>query len=804
MATESHHLNRRSLASCALLVTLLLFLPAPRTHSAIDPEQLEGRVPTKVELVASVEAAFPRESYRPGSVATLRIFNRARGITMQLFRVGPETVPTRGHNEMQGVPVSGLRTVGASSGHRLVTVRIGDWPSGLYFARLAAADGRVGFAPFVVRPRRFGEHRVAIVLPTLTWQAYNLRAGGSWYAKWNVHTVRLGRPFLNRGVPYNFRSYDLPFLEWLARTGKDVDVLSDADLEAARTGQALARAYDLVVFPGHHEYVTTREYDVVTGYRNLGGHLMFLSANNFFWQIVRHGQTITRTKQWRDLGRPEAALIGVQYRGNDRGTHFGPWIVRRSKAASWVFAGTNLTAGGDLANGGIEIDKTATASPRNVQVLAEIPNLFGPGFTAQMTYYETPAGAKVFAAGAFTLAGDVREPEVATIVQNVWNRMTTGDRRVAAATAAAPVQAYFTRRSYTAGASARLVVLGPAQDLVLRLYHAGYGGEGPMQGRQVGRTLHVTGTTTVRLGEWPSGLYYARLGEGAYAPFVLRPRRLGEHRVAIVLPTNTWQAYNFRDDNGDGSADTWYASPSKTSVLLARPFEGDGTPPHYHGYDRGFMRWLALHGKQADFLSDDDLDAVARGDRLARAYDLVVFSGHHEYVTTHEYDVVGRYRDLGGNLAFLSADNFFYRVVRRGDRIYREGRWRDLGRPEAGLVGSQYVDWNHDTYKNKPYTVVGARRAPWLFRGTGFADGDSFGVYGIEIDARTDASPRGTQVLCRIPDAFGPGKSAEMTYYETSRGAKVFAAGVMNFGGSALWPGVSEMVANIWTELSRP
>jgi hypothetical protein len=216
------------------------------------------------------------------------------------------------------------------------------------------------------------------------------------------------------------------------------------------------------------------------------------------------------------------------------------------------------------------------------------------------------------------------------------------------------------------------------------------------------------------------------------------------------------------------------------------------------------MRWLVLHGKQADFLSDDDLDAVARGDRLARAYDLVVFSGHHEYVTTHEYDVVGRYRDLGGNLAFLSADNFFYRVVRHGDRIFREGRWRDLGRPEAGLVGSQYVDWNHDTYKNKPYTVVGARRAPWLFRGTGFADGDSFGVYGIEIDARTDASPRGTQVLCRIPDAFGPGKSAEMTYYETSRGAKVFAAGVMNFGGSALWPGVSEMVANIWTELSRP
>ena len=42
-----------------------------------------------------------------------------------------------------------------------------------------------------------------------------------------------------------------------------------------------------------------------------------------------------------------------------------------------------------------------------------------------------------------------------------------------------------------------------------------------------------------------------------------------------------------------------------------------------------------------------------------------------------------------------------------------------------------------------------------------------------------------------------------MTYYTTPRGAKVFSAGVMNFGGSALWPVVSTMMQNIWTELSR-
>ena len=48
-------------------------------------------------------------------------------------------------------------------------------------------------------------------------------------------------------------------------------------------------------------------------------------------------------------------------------------------------------------------------------MLAEIPNLFGPGFTAQMTYYETARGAKVFAAGAFTLAGAVLQPNVSMV-----------------------------------------------------------------------------------------------------------------------------------------------------------------------------------------------------------------------------------------------------------------------------------------------------------------------------------------------------------------------------------------------------
>ena len=59
-------------------------------------------------------------------------------------------------------------------------------------------------------------------------------------------------------------------------------------------------------------------------------------------------------------------------------------------------------------------------------------------------------------------------------------------------------------------------------------------------------------------------------------------------------------------------------------------------------------------------------------------------------------------------------------------------------------------------------------------------------------------------MLAEIADVFGAGKSAEMTYYETSRGAKVFAAGTTNFGGAARQPVVARLLDNVWARLSRP
>jgi hypothetical protein len=400
----------------------------PRTYViriTVPGDRRASPLLTPVVRVLGIEAAFRRESYRPQSLALLGVATDRMDLTLQFFRVGA----FRSSQDALGEPVSEPVAVTTRRGRRNdLYVRIGDWPTGFYLARLTDGTGRFGHAPFVLRPRTLGESRVAVVLPTYTWQAYNFRdadrngVGDTWYARPGNRVV-LGRPYLDRGVPPFFQSYDLAFLRWLARGDRVVDILSDSDLDAAASPARLAAAYDLLVFPGHHEYVTRRELDLVRGFRDRGGNLAFLSANNFFWRVEVQGRTLVRIGKWRDLHLPEASLLGVQYVAGDHGERQAPFIIRRSRHAGWLFEGTGLRPGSRFGRFGIEIDSITPDSPRGTHVLAEIPNGLGRGLTAQMTYYETRPGAKVFSAGAFTLAGHANYEPVARILDNLYRRL---------------------------------------------------------------------------------------------------------------------------------------------------------------------------------------------------------------------------------------------------------------------------------------------------------------------------------------------------------------------------------------------
>jgi hypothetical protein len=391
--------------------------------------------------------------------------------------------------------------------------------------------------------------------------------------------------------------------------------------------------------------------------------------------------------------------------------------------------------------------------------------------------------------------------------------------------ATSPLLAGFEARSYAPGQVAVLDVRGGQTNRVtLQIFRAGASGTpGPAAApgwdkRTFGKPVTAPQEVRrpagsgrwlvhVRVGSsWASGDYVARLSWGGhtdYAPFVLRPKLLGSTPVLVVEPTNTWHAYD------DYEGDSWYLDSSVHTIDLTNPFASSrvngkpvpaGLPEQFQRFDVGFLRWYWRSGYRADFISDDDLERVSSARQLSR-YRLIVFAGHEEYVTSHTFDLITRYRNAGGNLAFLSANNFFYKVSVSGNIMTGRTRWRDLGRPEAALVGAQYAGWDEGKYPNRPYRITNTAAAPWLFVGTHLHDGSTVGHYGIEVDEPNAASPQHTHVLAAIPNELGPGKPAEMTIYKRGR-STVFDAGAINFGASAHWPALSRLFSNLWSHLS--
>src|SRR5256885_12601701 len=102
-----------------------------------------------------MEAGFARPSYAPGETAEVTVETDAPLLRTQVFAYGNWFRPTDKDLRSGGEAMTPPLTVDWSR-HRnapapLQLVRAGAWPSGLYFLRLASNDGRVGYAPFVLR-----------------------------------------------------------------------------------------------------------------------------------------------------------------------------------------------------------------------------------------------------------------------------------------------------------------------------------------------------------------------------------------------------------------------------------------------------------------------------------------------------------------------------------------------------------------------------------------------------------------------------------------------------------------------------
>ena len=127
------------IAAC-VAAALPLLLALTGSAEAVDPDEHAKR--PGWEKAPSVPATFLRDSYRPGEVARFVLWKRERAFTVQFFRIDPEAKGWR-RTKMLGTPVSKIYSFHGIRPHVPISLRIGHWSSGLYFARLDS-DGLDG------------------------------------------------------------------------------------------------------------------------------------------------------------------------------------------------------------------------------------------------------------------------------------------------------------------------------------------------------------------------------------------------------------------------------------------------------------------------------------------------------------------------------------------------------------------------------------------------------------------------------------------------------------------------------------
>ena len=258
----------------------------------------------------------------------------------------------------------------------------------------------------------------------------------------------------------------------------------------------------------------------------------------------------------------------------------------------------------------------------------------------------------------------------------------------------------------------------------------------------------------VPIGDWPSGLYVARLrgpgGRGAGAV-----RRSAEACSASTASQSSCRRTPGRRTTCATSTATASATPGTrsagvTSVDLVaavpRPRRAAAVPRLRPSASCAGSLYTV---RARDFLADDDLERVRDGrsagaalrpDRLPRP------RGVRDDARLRRDRALPRPRRQPR--LPLREQLLLPRRTARPAPVHGPGRWRDLGRPEAALVGVQYVDWNQNRYPNRPYTVTGASRAAVAVRAArGFGDGDRFGAL-RDRDRREDVALAARQSRC--------------------------------------------------------
>ena len=344
------------------------------------------------------------------------------------------------------------------------------WISGIYLLRIDSNSGHRFFVYFIVRNNSYASP-ILVMEPTKTNQAYNRFGGESLYYSGNnegrvrAYKVSFDRPYMGGAGTGGLFAHEHEMVRWLEASGFDVTYISDVD-RAANPTILLGHSTFLVM--GHDEYWTWDERNYVENALNAGVNMVFASANESYWNIRLEAsangpnrvvvgykeaaldpalEPTPQTVTFRDLGRPENALIGTNYQSHyDEMLYNYPWVAA-APASSWYFDCTGLQPGDRVNNiVGEEWDGLVPDqyTPPGIERLAHniMHNPQGEPMPHDTTIYTATSGARLFAAGSIFFSwglmdhswsnqvfqpayqSQAADPRIQQLVANVLDRFT--------------------------------------------------------------------------------------------------------------------------------------------------------------------------------------------------------------------------------------------------------------------------------------------------------------------------------------------------------------------------------------------
>jgi hypothetical protein len=332
--------------------------------------------------VATVEGYADKLSVRPGETVSFHVSSKSRTFDAVVAREGAKREVVLSREGIEGSEQAVPDDASARGCRWPVTFRLTvpeAWRSGYYSVTLRptapAGETRKGADRselfFVVLPAHPGrDSKILLQLSTNTYNAYNNWGGYSLYAYNGRDKVQGRRVSFDRPPASQFRTWELPFVDWAESNGYALELAVNSDLEFR---PELLGHYKLVLSVGHDEYWSAPMRDHLEAFIARGGNVAFFSGNTCCWQVRSEddGRALVCWKQafeqdpvyktddhrllstlWSHhlVKRPENGLTGVGFLfGGYHRSHGqfmdGPGAFNVRRPDHWLLAGTNLKDG---------------------------------------------------------------------------------------------------------------------------------------------------------------------------------------------------------------------------------------------------------------------------------------------------------------------------------------------------------------------------------------------------------------------------------------------------------------------------